>query len=197
MSDEVTHEVVAGQPVISFATVADCEAWFAQHHAEHGGFWLKIGKKGAGRTVTYGEALDVALCHGWIDGQKRGYDQTHWLQRFTPRGSRSKWSQNNRDKAEALIKACRMRPAGQAQVDAAKADGRWEAAYAGQKSATVPADLAAALAADPQAQAFFETLSGANRYAILYRVHDAKKPETRAARIAKFVEMCHNHETVH
>jgi uncharacterized protein YdeI (YjbR/CyaY-like superfamily) len=119
------------------------------------------------------------------------------LQRFTPRGPRSKWSQINRDKAEELIRAGRMRPAGQARVDAAKADGRWAAAYAGQKSATIPDDLAAALAADPQAEAFFETLKGANRYAILYRVHDAKKPETRAARIAKFVEMCHNHETVH
>ncbi len=119
------------------------------------------------------------------------------MQRFTPRGQRSKWYQINRDKAEALTKAGRMRPAGQAQVDAAKADGRWAAAYSGQKSATVPDDLAAALAADPQAKAFFETLKSANRYAILFRVHDAKKSETRAARIAKFVEMCHNHETVH
>ena len=152
---------------------------------------------GAAETVTYAEALDVALCHGWIDGQKRGYDEAYWLQRFTPRGRRSKWSQINRDKAEALIAAGRMRLAGQAQVDAAKADGRWAAAYPGQKSATVPDDLAAALAADPQANAFFETLSGANRYAILYRVNDAKKPGTRAARIAKFVEMCHNHETLH
>jgi uncharacterized protein YdeI (YjbR/CyaY-like superfamily) len=196
-SAEQTPVEVAGEPVISFATVPDCEAWFAEHHADHRGFWLKIGKVGAAETVTYAEALEVALCHGWIDGQKRGHDATYWLQRFTPRGPRSKWSQVNRDKAEALIKAGRMRPAGQAQVDAAKADGRWAAAYAGQKSATVPDDLAAALAADPQAKAFFETLTGANRYAILYRVHDAKKPETRAARIAKFVEMCHNHETVH
>jgi uncharacterized protein YdeI (YjbR/CyaY-like superfamily) len=198
MSDEETPEELAGQPVVSFATVPECEAWFAEHHGDHRGFWLKIAKAGAAaQTVGYAEALEVALCHGWIDGQKRGHDQTYWLQRFTPRGPRSKWSQINRDKAEALIKAGLMRPAGQAQVDAAKADGRWAAAYAGQKSATVPDDLAAALAADPQAKAFFETLTGANRYAILYRVHDAKKPETRAARIAKFVEMCHHHETVH
>jgi uncharacterized protein YdeI (YjbR/CyaY-like superfamily) len=197
MSDEETPEELAGQSVISFATVAECEAWFAEHHTDHPGFWLKIGKVGAAETVNYSEALDVALCHGWIDGQKRGYDETYWLQRFTPRGPRSKWSQRNRDKAEALSKVGRMRPAGQAQVDAAKADGRWAAAYAGQKSATVPDDLAAALAADPQAEAFFATLSGANRYAILYRIHDAKKSETRAARIARFVEMCHNHETVH
>jgi uncharacterized protein YdeI (YjbR/CyaY-like superfamily) len=197
MSDEETPEELADQSVISFATVLDCEAWFAEHYADARGIWLKIGRMGAAETVNYAEALEVALCHGWIDGQKRGYDETYWLQRFTPRGPRSKWSQINRDKAEALIKVGRMRPAGQAQVDAAKADGRWAAAYAGQKSATVPDDLAAALAADPQAEAFFETLRGANRYAILYRVHDAKKPETRAARIAKFVEMCHNRETVH
>ena len=197
MSGEETSEELAGQPVMSFATVPDCEAWFGEHCADHRGFWLKIGKAGGGRTVTYADALDVALCHGWIDGQKRSYDDSHWLQRFTPRGARSKWSQINRDKAEALIKDGRMHPAGQAQVDAAKADGRWAAAYAGQRSATVPDDLAAALAADPRAKAFFETLTGANRYAILYRVHDAKKTQTRAARIAKFVAMCHNHETLH
>ena len=197
MSGEEEPEEVAGQPVISFATVPDCEAWFAEQHADHRGFWLKIGKTGVAPTVSYADALEVALCHGWIDGQKRGYDENYWLQRFTPRGPRSKWSQINRDKAEALIKTGRMHPAGQAQVDAAKADGRWAAAYAGQRSATVPDDLAAALAADPQAKAFFETLSGANRYAILYRVQDAKKAETRATRIAKFVEMCHNHQTVH
>jgi uncharacterized protein YdeI (YjbR/CyaY-like superfamily) len=197
MSDAETPQKLAGQPVISFAAVPDCEAWFAEHHADHRGFWLKIGKAGAAETVTYAEALDVALCHGWIDGQKRGYDETHWLQRFTPRRPRSKWSQVNRDKAEALIEAGRMRPAGQAQVDAAKTDGRWAAAYAGQKNASVPDDLAAALAADPRAKAFFEALSGANRYAILYRVNDAKRPQTRAARIATFVQMCHDHETLH
>ncbi|GGM90014.1 hypothetical protein GCM10009721_14220 [Terrabacter tumescens] len=197
MSDEQAPEEVAGQPVISFASVSDCEAWFSEHHADHRGIWLKIGRKGVAQTVTYPEALDVALCHGWIDGQKRGCDETHWLQRFTPRGPRSTWSRINRDKVEALTEAGRMRPAGQAQVDAAKADGRWAAAYAGQRSATVPDDLAVALAADPQAQAFFETLSGANRFAVLYRVQEAKKPETRAARIAKYVEMCHDHETLH
>jgi uncharacterized protein YdeI (YjbR/CyaY-like superfamily) len=196
MSDDVTPEELAGQPVISFAVLSDCEAWFAEHHADVRGFWLKIGKKGAAETVTYAEALDIALCHGWIDGQKRAYDDSYWLQRFTPRGPRSRWSQINRDKAEALIEAGRMRPAGHAQVEAAKTDGRWAAAYAGQKSATVPEDLAAALARDPRAKAFFETLSGANRFAILYRVHDAKRPQTRAARIAKFVEMCHDHETL-
>jgi len=197
MSDEQAPEELAGEPVISFATASECETWFDENHLDRRGFWLKIGKAGAAETVTYPEALDVALCHGWIDGQKRGYDDTYWLQRFTPRGPRSTWSQINRDKAEALIAAGRMRPAGQAKVDAAKADGRWAAAYAGQKSATVPDDLAAALAADPEAKAFFETLTGANRYAILYRIGDAKRPETRAARIATFVEMCRRHETLH
>ena len=195
--EEQPPEEVAGLPVVSFATVADCEAWFREHGTDRRGFWLKIGRVGAAATVTYAEALDVALCHGWIDGQKRGYDESHWLQRFTPRGPRSKWSQVNRDKAQALIVAGRMQPAGQAQVDAAQSDGRWAAAYAGQRSATVPADLAAALAADPQAEAFFETLSGANRYAILYRVEDAKRPQTRAARIEKYVAMCHDHQTIH
>lgn len=197
MSDQPVPEELAGKPVISFATVPECEAWFAEHSVDHGGFWLKIGKMGAATTVNYAEALEVALCYGWIDGQKRGHDDAYWLQRFTPRGPRSRWSQINRGKAEALIKAGRMRPAGQAQVDAAKSDGRWAAAYAGQKSASVPDDLADALAADPEAQAFFETLTGANRYAILYRINDAKKLQTRAARIAKFVEMCHNRETIH
>lgn len=197
MSGDDTPEELAGQPVISFASVPDCEAWFAEQRVPHRGFWLKIGKVGAAETVNYAEALEIALCHGWIDGQKRAHDESYWLQRFTPRGPRSTWSQINRDKAEALIKAGRMHPAGQAQVDAAKADGRWAAAYAGQNSATVPEDLAAALATDPQAKAFFDTLSGSNRFAILYRVHEAKRPETRAARIAKFVQMCHDQETLH
>ena len=197
MPDDETHEVLAGLPVISFATALDCETWFAEHSGDHRGFWLRIGKVGVAQTVTYADALEVALCHGWIDGQKRRHDETHWLQRFTPRGPRSTWSRINRDKAEALITAGRMRPEGQAQVDAAKADGRWEAAYAGQRTATVPDDLAAALADDPEAKAFFDTLTRAHRFAILYRVQEAKRPETRAARIAKFVELCHDHRTVH
>ena len=183
--------------MIVFATVLDCEAWFAENHADHRGFWLKIGKVGMTQSVSYAEALDVALCHGWIDGQKRASDDAYWLQRFTPRGPRSSWSRINRDRAEALIVAGRMHPGGQAQVDAAKADGRWARAYPGQKDAAVPADLAAALAADLQAKKFFETLTNANRYAILYRIHDAKRPQTRAARIAMFVQMCHNGETIH
>ena len=188
---------VDGQPVIAFATVADCEAWYEQHHADHQGFWLKIAKgEHAGSTIGYPEGLDVALCFGWIDGQKKSLDDAYWLQRFTRRGARSKWSEVNRGKATALIARGAMRPAGLAEVERARADGRWDAAYSGSRTSTVPDDLAAALDADPEAKAFFATLSSANRYAILYRVADAKRAETRAARIAKFVEMCHNHETV-
>jgi uncharacterized protein YdeI (YjbR/CyaY-like superfamily) len=188
---------IGGQPVIGFATVAECESWFERHHADHRGFWMKIGKAGGTRSVTYPEALAVALCFGWIDGQKRGLDEQHWLQRFTPRGPRSKWSQVNRDKAEALIEFGAMRPAGLREVERARSDGRWAAAYESQGNATVPADLAEALAADPEAAAFFATLSGVNRYAILYRIHDAKRPETRARRIEKFVAMCREHKTIH
>jgi uncharacterized protein YdeI (YjbR/CyaY-like superfamily) len=189
-------EVPVADPIIEFADVDECVAWFEAHHADHGGFRCKLGK-GKHATVTYADVLDVALCFGWIDGQKWGFDDAYWLQRFTRRGPRSKWSKINRSKTDALVAAGKMRPAGQAAIDAAKADGRWEAAYAGAAAATVPDDLAAALAADPVADAFFRTLSGNNRYSILYRVQDAKKPETRAARIEKFVGMCHRHETIY
>jgi uncharacterized protein YdeI (YjbR/CyaY-like superfamily) len=185
-------------PTISFATIADATAWFEGNHQTSDGIWLKIAKGAhAGSTVNYGEALDIALCFGWIDGQKKSLDDRYWLQRFTPRRPRSKWSKRNCGKAEDLIAAGAMRAAGLREVAAAKSDGRWDAAYAGPANATVPDDLRAALDADPQASAFFETLNGANRFAILYRIGDAKKPETRAARIAKFVAMCHNHETVY
>ena len=183
--------------MVSFATVPDCEAWFVEHDVDRRGFWLKIGKMGAAETVSYVEALEVALCHGWIDGQKRGYDEDYWLQRFIPRGPRSRWSQINRDRAEGLIEAGRMRPAGQAQVDAAKADGRSAAAYAGQKSATVPTIWLPRSRPTRRPGHSSRPLGAPIGIAILYRVNDAKKPGTRAARIAKFVEMCHNHQTVH
>jgi uncharacterized protein YdeI (YjbR/CyaY-like superfamily) len=185
-------------PIIAFANVPECEAWFAENHDSHSGFWLKIGKGGkAAETVSYAEGLRVALCHGWIDGQKKSLDDEFWLQRFTRRTARSKWSKVNRDSAEALIASGAMRPAGRQAIEAAKSDGRWDAAYDAQSKATVPDDLAAAFAADPVAEAFFATLNSVNRYAILYRTQDAKKPETRAARIEKFVGMCHRHETIH
>lgn len=183
---------------MSFSSQADWAAWLAQNHASSPGVWLLIAKKdGGARTVSYAEALDVALCYGWIDGRKGARDETHWLQRFTPRTARSRWSRINRDKAQALIDAGRMQPAGLAEVERAKADGRWDSAYAGQRTAEVPADLAEVLAANDVAREFFATLNSANRYAILYRIHDAKRPQTRAQRIAKFVAMLANHETIH
>ena len=187
-----------GLPILSFASQKEWETWLAEHHRMSKGLWLKIAKKDSGvDTVTYAEALDVALCHGWIDGQKGALDEAFWLQRLTPRGSRSKWSKINRDKAEALIAAQRMQPAGLAEVEKARADGRWEAAYAGQRTATVPEDLQRELDRDPKAAAFFATLSSVNRYAILYRVQDAKRPETRARRIEKLIGMLNRGETVH
>ncbi len=185
-------------PILPFASAPAWEAWLEDHHAHALGVWLQIAKKDSGiATVTYAQALDVALCFGWIDGQKRGFDATWFLQRFTPRKARSRWSKINTRHVERLTAAGRMRPAGLAQVEAARADGRWEAAYDGQRSAAVPPDLQAALDASPAAAAFFATLRGANRYAILYRVQDAKRPETRARRIDRFVAMLARGETLH
>ena len=184
-------------PVRLFAGPAALEAWL-EANEDADGVWLKIAKKGAPEpSVTYGEALEVALCFGWIDSQKRGLDETHFLQRFTPRRPRGRWSKINREKAEALIAAGRMRPAGLAEVEAARADGRWEAAYEGQKSAKVPPDLQRELDASPAAAKFFASLDGANRYAILYRLDEAKKPETRERRLRKFVGMLERGEKIH
>jgi uncharacterized protein YdeI (YjbR/CyaY-like superfamily) len=158
---------------------------------------LRIPKKGAGETITYAEALDVALAWGWIDSQKRPLDAKAWLQRFSPRTAKSPWSKVNRSKAEALIAAGKMTAPGLAEVDRARRDGRWTRAYDGARTSTVPTDLAAAFARNARARAFFETLDAANRYAILYRVQTAKKPETRAERIQRFVAMCAQHETIH
>jgi uncharacterized protein YdeI (YjbR/CyaY-like superfamily) len=184
-------------PTLSFATADEFATWLAQNRTSPG-LWLKIAKKSAATpTLDYAGALEVALCWGWIDGQKKALDDTHWLQRFTPRSPRSRWSRINREKAEALISSGQMRPPGRAEVDKAKSDGRWDAAYEGQKSASVPDDLAAALAKDPAAQAFYEALDSRNRYAILYRIQDAKRPQTRAARIERYVEMLARGERIH
>jgi uncharacterized protein YdeI (YjbR/CyaY-like superfamily) len=192
------EEIRAGLPVHSFADAGAMEAWLERHGAGSAGFWLRLFKKGAEvPTVTRDDAIDAALCFGWIDGQKRALDDDYWLQRFTPRRAGSRWSRINREKALALIEAGRMRPAGLAEVERARADGRWEAAYAGARTIAVPEDLAAALAANPAAAAFFATLDGANRYAVLYRVQDAKRPETRARRIATFVGMLARGEKLH
>jgi len=192
--------VTSGEPaVVSFANQADWRAWLAAHHdARPEGVWLKIAKKGSDvASVDYPQALEVALCYGWIDGQKKGLDETHWLQRFTPRRSRSIWSKVNRAKAEALVEAGEMQPSGLAEMERAKADGRWAAAYDGQRTSAVPDDLAAALAGNAVAREFFATLDSTNRYAILHRLQTAKKPETRARRLAQFVEMLGERRTLH
>jgi uncharacterized protein YdeI (YjbR/CyaY-like superfamily) len=185
-------------PVVLFASRQAWEAWLDEHHATSKGLWLKLAKAGAGMTsVTYGEALEGALCFGWIDGRKGALDAQFWLQRFTPRSPRSKWSKINCAKVDALVAQGRMRPAGTRQTELARRDGRWEAAYAGQRTAAVPPDLQRALDGDAEARTFFATLDSANRYAILYRIHEAKKPETRARRIEKLVAMLAAHEKIH
>lgn len=185
-------------PIHLFADPGELEAWLERNGTSSDGVWLKIAKKGSEeRSVTYAEALELALCFGWIDSQKRGFDETYFLQRFTPRRPRGRWSKINREKAEALIAAEQMRPAGLAEVEAAKADGRWEAAYEGQRTAVVPEDLQRALDANPAAAEFFAGLDSANRYAIVYRLNDAKKPETRERRLHKFVAMLERGEKIH
>ncbi len=184
--------------VLLFATPQNLEAWLEENHADSPGLWLKIAKKDSGvESVTYAQALELALCFGWIDSQKRGFDERHFLQRFTPRRPRGKWSLINREKAEGLITSGAMRPTGLAEVETAKADGRWEAAYAGQRKAEVPEDLRRELDRNSAAAEFFATLDSANRYAILYRLEEAKKPETRERRLRKFIAMLERGEKVH
>jgi uncharacterized protein YdeI (YjbR/CyaY-like superfamily) len=185
-------------PTLEFPDRAGWERWLDANHESSGGVWLKIAKKGSGATtVTYAEALEDAIRHGWIDGQKAPGDGTFWLQRFGPRGPRSKWSQVNRGKATDLIEQRRMKPAGVAQVEAAKQDGRWEAAYAPQSTVTVPDDFQRALDANPKADEFFATLKSSERYSFLYRIHDAKRPDTRARRIRDYVAMLAEGNTIH
>jgi uncharacterized protein YdeI (YjbR/CyaY-like superfamily) len=181
-----------------FKSARAFETWLKKHHASSDGLWLQIAKKGAEQpSVTYLEAVEIALCWGWIDGQKKGLDDQHFLQRFTPRRARSIWSKINVDKVATLIEAGRMQLAGQAQIDAAKADGRWAQAYDGARTATVPQDLQAALDANPKAKQFFAKINASNRYAVTWRVQTAVKPETRARRIAQLVDMLARGEVVH
>ncbi|MFD6313462.1 YdeI/OmpD-associated family protein [Streptomyces nigra] len=183
---------------VAFESAQAFQAWLGENHAVSPGIWLKLRKKAPGVVaLDYAQALDVALCYGWIDGQKAALDDEWWLQRFGPRTARSRWSKINRDKVAALIDQGRMRPPGQAEIDRAKADGRWDAAYDSPRTATVPDDLSAALAAEPAAAEFFETLNRTNRFAIIYRVQDAKRPETRARRIDKYVTMLAKGEKPH
>jgi uncharacterized protein YdeI (YjbR/CyaY-like superfamily) len=184
--------------ILPFASRNAWEQWLAEQHAASRGVWLKIAKKGSGiATVTYAEALEVALCYGWIDGQKGAFDQDYFLQRFTPRLPRSKWSKTNCAKVEQLIAQGAMQPAGLREVQRAKEDGRWAGAYDAQSRATVPDDLQQELDKNAAAQAFFATLDRLNRYAILYRIQDAKRPETRARRIADFVAMLSEHQKIY
>jgi uncharacterized protein YdeI (YjbR/CyaY-like superfamily) len=186
------------QPVLPFASKENFETWLEEHHADSDGLWIKIAKKGTSiPSVTRAEALDVALCFGWIDGQAKSIDETHYLQKFTPRRERSKWSKINVGKVAALIESGAMRPAGHAEIERAKADGRWDAAYDSPRTSTVPPDLQAELDKDAELRASFEDLSSSNRFAILYRLQDAKKPETRARRLEKFVGMLKRGETIH
>lgn len=184
--------------VLLFPQQADWQVWLAAHHATSSGLWLRLAKKKAALvSVTYAEAVEVALCYGWIDGQTKTYDSESWIQKFTPRGKKSIWSKINRAKAEALIASGQMQPAGLAAVASAKQDGRWDAAYDSPRNAEVPADLLDALNANPKAQAFFATLNSQNRFAILFRLQTAKKAETRAKRLAQFVEMLARGEKLH
>ena len=192
------RETRNGLPILAFADLAALEAWLAEQAPGTAGLWLKLARKGSGTaSVSKAEAVDAMLCFGWIDGLMNPYDEKSWLIRCTKRRPRSKWSQINCERAEALIADGRMRPAGLAEVEAAKADGRWADAYPPHSRAEPPPDLQAALAASPTAAAFFATLKGANRYALIYRVLDAKRPETRAKRVAEFVAMLERGETLH
>jgi uncharacterized protein YdeI (YjbR/CyaY-like superfamily) len=181
-----------------FATVADFERWLRKHHAKTSCIWVKYAKKKSGiPSINWAQAVDVALCYGWIDGQAKAFDETYSLQRFTPRGPRSRWSKLNRERIARLTKEGRMQPAGLAEVERAKADGRWDAAYDSPATAKVPDDLAKALAKSVKAKKFFDSLSASNRYAILHRLQAAKKPETRARRLESFVAMLKNGEKLH
>ena len=185
-------------PVLAFADAAEWESWLASQPLSANGLWLKFAKKASGvPTVSKPEAIDLALCHGWIDGQLKPFDGNYWLIRFTPRRPKGKWSAINCKRAEALIEAGRMRPAGLAEIERAKADGRWEVAYQSQSTITVPADLQQALDGNEDAKTLFGILDSANRYAVLYRIHTARKPETRARIIEKLVAMLGRGETIH
>jgi uncharacterized protein YdeI (YjbR/CyaY-like superfamily) len=185
-------------PIISFATQQNWEAWLKEHYTATKGMWLKIAKKDTGTpSLSYAEAVESALCYGWIDGQKAAGDEQYWLQKFTPRGPKSMWSKVNCDKATALLASDRMQPAGIRQEELSKADGRWEAAYDSQSKISIPDDFQRELDNNQKALEFFTTLNSVNRYAILLRIQTAKKPETRSARTQKFIEMLSNNQKLY
>jgi uncharacterized protein YdeI (YjbR/CyaY-like superfamily) len=185
-------------PILPFASQSKWADWLAKQLDKSAGVWLKLSKKDSGiASVTYAEALDIALCYGWIDGQKGSFDEKYFLQKFTPRGPKSIWSKINTEKAERLIASGQMKPAGLKAIEAAKADGRWAQAYASQKTVSVPEDFQAALNKNKKASAFFTTLKSSERYSFLFRIHTAKKAETRAKRIKQFIEMLEKNEKFH
>jgi uncharacterized protein YdeI (YjbR/CyaY-like superfamily) len=185
-------------PVIAFKSQQDWDAWLTSQRTRSKGLWLKLAKKASGiASVSKQEAIDAALCHGWIDGQLDSFDEKYWLIRFTPRQSASKWSEKNRARALQLVEVGRMQPAGLKEIERARKDGRWNGAYASQSTAQVPNDLRAALEKNGKAKRFFDTLDSRNRYAILYRIHTAKKAETRIARIEQFVTMLFEGKTLY
>jgi len=194
----VTNSKPAELPVRLCKDDAAWEAWLAKHHDKSAGVWLRIAKAASDvKSVSYAEALDTALCYGWIDGQKKTFDDATWLQKFTPRGKRSIWSKINREKVQRLVEGDRMRPPGLAAVERAKANGQWDSAYDSHRTAGVPDDLQRALDARPKAKAFFATLNSVNRYAILYRIQTVKRAGTRARKIEQFVRMLERHEVIH
>ena len=185
-------------PIKPFASKQKWADWLARQHDKSAGVWLKLAKKDSGiKSITYEEALDLALCYGWIDGQKKSFDDRYWLQKFTPRGPKSIWSKINTEKADKLIASGEMKPAGLRVIEAAKQDGRWDAAYASQKNMAVPEDFQAALDKNEKARAAFARLKSSERYSFLFRIHHAKKPETRARHIQNFVEMLEKGEKIH
>ncbi len=191
-------DTIGTRPIVLVASQHAWDDWLATHHAASQGVWLKIAKKGTNPpSVSYAEALDSALCYGWIDGQKKAYDDRFWLQMFTPRRPKSGWSRINTEKVMQLIASGRMMPAGEREIDAAKVDGRWDAAYSSQGTFTPPDDFQQALDRHPEAKEFFDTLNRANRYAICYRIETAKKPDTRRARIDHFIAMLERKDKLH
>lgn len=187
-----------GKPVVSFKDKKAWAKWLDKNHSRSSGVWLRLAKKNSGiKCVTRAESLDAALCYGWIDGQAKSDGDDHWLQKYTPRTKRSIWSKGNRELVQKLIDSGEMQPAGLAEIERAKADGRWDGAYDGPKNMVVPDDLEKAFARKKKARAFFDTLDSRNRFAILFRIHQAKRPETRAKRIAMFVDMCSKGEKVY
>lgn len=191
-------KMLANLAVVEFPRQKSWELWLKKNHDCSAGVWLRIAKKSSSSpSVTYAEALETALCFGWIDGQKRADSEQAWLQKFTPRGKKSIWSKINRNKALVLIESGKMQSAGLREIERAKQDGRWEAAYDSARTSAVPTDLQAALNKNAEAREFFATLNGANRYAVLFRIQTAKKPETRARKIEQFVAMLERREKIH